>query len=129
MPRLQVDLSEAQSREALPDDTYRCTVFEISDVKEGPKSAYVSIVFAVAEGEFEGRKIYDNRPIEGAGAGLFAEFYSKVTGEEVDVSDMEELDIDTDDLIGLEIAVVTKQEEYPAGSGEFTSKVKKLLRA
>lgn len=129
MPRLQVDLSEAQSRQALPDDTYDCKVFEISAPKKGPKSSYVQVIFEVADGEFAGRKIYDNRPVTGEGAGMFAELYSKLTGEEVDVDEMDSLDIDTDDLVGLDIGVVTKQEEYPAGSGEYTSKVSKLLRA
>lgn len=129
MPRLKVDLREAQSREALPDGTYSCKIFDISAPKTGEKSSYVSITYEVIEGEFEGRKIFENRPITGKGAGMFAEFYSKVTGEDISVNDLEELDVDTDDLIGEEIGVVTKQREYPEGSGDYVSDVKKLIRA
>lgn len=126
MPRLKVDTSEAVRREALPDDTYPCTVMSISDPKQGAKASYVTIVFEVEDGhEFGKRQIWHNVPIDGKGAGIFEDFYEKVTGEDFP----EDGDVDTDDLIGAEILVVTKQEEYPEGSGEFQNRVSKLLRA
>lgn len=128
-PRLNLDLSEAQSMKPVPADTYNCTVFEISEPKSGPKSTYVEVIFQISDGEFEDRKLYQNMPINGKGAGIFADFYSKITGEEVDVDELDELDIDTDDLIGQEIGVVVGQYEYPENSGEFRNDVKKLVRA
>lgn len=129
MPRLNVDLSEAQSMKPIPEDTYLCTVGEISEPQSGPKSTYIAVTYVVSEGEYEGRQLFQNLPITGKGAGIFADFYAKVTGEDVDVDDLDDLDVDTDDLIGQEIGVVVGQHEYPEGSGEFRNDVKKLVAA
>jgi hypothetical protein len=129
MPRLNVNLSEAQSMKPIPEDTYPCTIMEIGEPQTGPKSTYVLVTYVVSEGEYEGRQLFQNLPITGKGAGIFADFYSKVTGEEVDVDELDDLDVDTDDLIGKEIGVVAGQREYPEGSGEFRNEVKKLVRA
>lgn len=129
MPRLNIDLSEAQSQKPIPEDTYLCNVGEISDPQTGPKSTYVMVTYVVAEGEHEGRQLFQNMPITGKGAGIFADFYSKVTGEEIDVDDLDDLDVDTDDLVGQQIGVVAGQKEYPEGSGEFRNEVKKLVAA
>lgn len=126
MPRLTVDLAEAQKREALPDGAYECTVYEVSEPRKGPKSSFVEVQFEVAEGEFAGRRFFRNCPITGKGAGMFAEFYEKVTGEELEFGEGRELDVDTDDLIGLPIVVVNKQQEY---EGEMQNNVAKLLRS
>lgn len=127
MPRLNINLSEAQSRKPLPDDTYTCRILEIQGPTRGPKASYVTAILEVTEGEFEGRQIYHNMPVDGKGAGIFADFVSKVTGDEIDVDALESYDLDTDDLVGQEISVVTTQEEYPEGSGEYQHKVKKVL--
>lgn len=125
-PRLNVDLTEAQKREPLPDDTYHCSVLEITGPHKGEKSSYVTVKFEVAEGGLEKRQIWQNMPINGKGAGIFAEFYEKLTGQEL-VYGEAGIDIDTDELIGQEIGVVTVQREYPEGSGEFVTDVKKLV--
>lgn len=129
MPRLHVDLNEAQSRKPVPDDRYLCTITEISSPQQGEKSTYVMATMEVSDGEFSGHKFFSNLPITGRGAGIFADFYSKATGEDVDVDELEELDVDTDDLIGQEIGVVNAQEEYPENSGEFRDRVKRFLKA
>lgn len=128
MPRLQVDTTQAQKREPLPDDTYTCTVQEVTGPHTGQKSKYVTVVLKVSEGEFEGREIWHNLPIEGKGAGIFADFWQKVTGDELPYGEAG-IDVDTDDLVGRTVGVVTVQEEYPEGSGTFNHKVKKLVQA
>lgn len=129
MPRLNVNLKEAESRKALPDDTYLCKVLSISGVKKGPKANYVEVVFDVVDGEFEGRKIYHNLMVSGKGAGMFVEFWNKLMGTEYDVDDLEDLDIDTDEVVGQECRILTKQEEYPAASGEWNHKVQRIYAA
>lgn len=129
MPRLSVNLSEAQSREALPEGMYECEVYAISEPKDGPNSRYVEAVFAVNEGEFIGRKFYRNCPITGKGAGIFADFWEKATGEELEIGVDGDFDVDTDDAVGQPVVVVNKPKEYPVGSGEFQNEVTKLLRA
>lgn len=126
MPRLTVNLTEAQKREPLPDDTYHCRVFEITGPHKGEKSSYVTIKYEVIEGEFEKRQIWENRPVTGKGAGMFAEFWEKATGEQLEYG-AEGIDVDTDQAIGQELGVVVVQREYPEGSGTYTNEVKKLV--
>jgi hypothetical protein len=129
MPRLHIDASEAQSMKPIPEDTYPCTVLSVSEAKQGPNATYVEAVLVVSEGEYEGRKLYRNMPIEGKGAGIFIDFISKVTGEDYDIDDLDELDIDTDDLEGQEVGAVVTQREYPEGSGEFRNEVSRIVAA
>lgn len=128
MPRVTIDLSEAQSRKPIPDDTYPAEITSITGPHKGSKSQYLKVELTISEGDFAKRKLFVNLPVTGAGAGIFADFLSKVTGEEIDVDELENLDIDTDDLIGMEVGVQTKQKEYPEGSGEMVSEVAKVLR-
>lgn len=129
MPRLQIDASEAQSMKPIPDDTYPCTVLSVSEPKSGPNASYVEAILVVSEGEFEGRKLYRNMPIEGKGAGIFVDFISKVTGEDYDLDDLDSLEIDTEDLEGQPIGAVVGQREWPEGSGEFRNEVNKIVAA
>lgn len=128
MPRLTLNLGEATSFEPVPDGVYTCKVVEISEPKTGAKSTYVRVTFEVAEGDFEGRKLWSNYPISGKGAGMFAEFWEKTTGEELEIGSDEGIDVDTDDALGAMIGVRTQQEEYPAGSSKMSSKVVGLVK-
>ena len=129
MPRLTIDAKDAQSRKALPDDTYTCRVESISDVKKGAKARYVEAQYKVIEGEFEGRIIFQNLPVEGKGAGIFVDMWNVTTDANLDVDDLESFDADTDDAVGCTLGVVTRQREYPEGSGEFKHEVHKLVQA
>jgi len=129
-PRITVDTSEAVSLTPVPDDTYPCFVSEIKEVAQGPNAHYVPLVLEVEEGhEFAGRMFFNNLPIDGKGAGIFISFVNKALGLDFDVDDMEDLDFDTDELMGARVRVVSKQEEYPEDSGEFRSQVSKILAA
>ena len=128
-PRLTLDLSEAVSLKPAPDGTYPCVVETISEVQSGPKSNFVEVVMACDEGDEEGHKFYTNLMVNGKAAGRFVTFINAITGENYDVDDLEDLDIDTDDLIGGRCAIINKQKEYPEGSGEFKDEVKKIIAA
>jgi hypothetical protein len=129
MPRVTIDFSDAVSRKPIPDDTYPVKIAEFTGPHKGPKAPYLTAVLEITEGDHAGRKFFHNMPIAGAGAGMFADFLSKATGQEVNVDDLDKIDVDTDDLVGVELASVIKQEEYPEGSGEFSSKISKILKA
>lgn len=129
MPTLNLNLSEAQSLKPIPEDTYPAEVVEIGKVEEGPKSNYVPVKVRINAGEHEGRTFFVNLPIDGKGAGIFVDFYNKVCGTDHDVDDLEELAIDTDDMMGQELRIVIKNEEYPEGSGEIRSGVARTLKA
>lgn len=129
MGRLTLNLSEAQSFKPVDDDTYACVVEEISDPIQGPKAIYVKVTFRITEGSFEDRLLYTNFMLDGGAAGMFVEFINRITGSDHDVDNLEDLDIDPDDLTGLACGVITKQKEYPEGSGEFKSEVQRVSAA
>lgn len=129
--KLKLNLSEAQSREPVPDDTYPAEIFDISDVKKGPKANYVAIGFQLTEGEHAGRKFWSNFMVDGAAAGMFVDLVNKATGSDLKVDDLREegLELDPADLIGAPVALVMKQEEYPENSGDMRSQIKSVLAA
>lgn len=129
MPRLTLNLSEAVSLKAAPDGTYICEVEEIGEVTQGAKAAYVPVRLKCTEGDEEGHIFFTNLMIDGKAAGMFINFINAVTGSDHDVDDLDDLDIDTDDLIGGICNIVNKQKEYPEGSGEFKDEVKKVMAA
>lgn len=128
MPKVSINLSEAESRKPLPDDTYQAEVTEITGPHKGPKAKYLAAKMKITEGDFAGKIRTRNLPIEGPGAGMLADFVSKCTGQEIDVDELDKLDLDTDDLIGSPIAFQTKQKEYPEGSGEYNDEIVKILK-
>lgn len=133
MSRLKIKTGESQSRKPLPDGTYAAKITDLQDEKQGPKASYVPVEFTISEGEHEGRKFYSNFMTDGAAAGMFIDLINKATGSTYDVDEINrgesELDLDPNDLIGCEVAIVLKQEEYPEDSGNWSSKIKGVLKA
>jgi hypothetical protein len=128
MPSINLNLSEAESLKPIEEGAYPATVMEVGEVTEGPKAHYVPVKVAISEGENEGRNFYVNLPIEGKGAGIFVDFINKCLDLDYDVDDMEDLAFDTDELIGAELTINIKNEEYPKGSGDIRSGVKSTAR-
>jgi hypothetical protein len=128
MPRLSVNMQEAVSFEPVPDANYECEITEFQAVKKaGTGTTYVPVVLTIRDdGEYEGRKLFMNLMLGGKGAGITKDFLSKAGVEYEDSSDGG-LEFDTDDAIGQRVGVVTKQREFPEGSGQFSSEVKKIL--
>ena len=59
---------------------------------------------------------------------IFVDFINKVLDLDYDVDDMEDLAFDTDELIGGELTINIKNEEYPKGSGDIRSGIKSTAR-
>ncbi len=128
MPSINLNLSEAESLKPIEEGAYPATVMEVGEVTEGPKAHYIPVKVAISEGENEGRNFYQNLPIEGKGAGIFIDFINKVLDLDYDVDDMEDLAFDTDELIGGELTINIKNEEYPKGSGDIRSGIKSIAK-
>lgn len=128
MPKIRVDTREAESLKPIPEGPYPARVVEIGEVTEGPKAHYIPVQLEITEGDHEGRKFYQNLPIEGKGAGILVDFINKATGSDHDVDELDELDFDTDDLHGAEVIINIKNEEYPKGSGDIRSGIKSIAR-
>ncbi len=128
MPTINLNLKEAESLKPIEEGAYPATVMEVGEVTEGPKAHYIPVKVSITEGENEGRTFYQNLPIEGKGAGIFVDFINKVLDLDYDVDDMEDLAFDTDELIGGELTINIKNEEYPKGSGDIRSGIKSIAR-
>lgn len=131
LSKLRINLSEAQDFSPIPDDTYPARVAELRDVEQGPKASYIPIVFEITEGEFAGRKFFQNYMVDGKAAGMFIDLINKLLDTDYTVEELrdEGLELDPEDLIGAECGIVTKQEEYPEGSGEMRSQIKTVVKA
>jgi hypothetical protein len=128
MPSINLNLTEAESLKPIEEGAYPATVLEVGEVTQGPKAQYVSVKLSISDGEYEGRTFYNNLPIEGKGAGIFVDFINKCLDLDYDVDDMEDLAFDTDELIGAELTINIKNEEYPKGSGDIRSGIKSTAR-
>lgn len=127
MPTITLDLRDARSLKPIPGGTYTLAVESISEPQQGAKAVYVTWVFRVIDDEdYEGRLLYHNTPINGAGAGIFADLYGKLTKQEIDVDELEELEIDLEDLIGEEILAAVVEDEY---EGRPKNEIKRFMEA
>lgn len=122
-PILSIDGSEAQSSKPIDPGAYEFEVESVSDAKQGAKAFYVTTIFVCQDEPFVGRKIYHNTPINGKGAGMFIEMVSKLTGTEYDVDSVDDLEIDTDDLVGATCMITVRHREY---NGEMQHEVAKI---
>lgn len=128
MPKIELNLTEAESLKPIEEGPYPARVIEVGNVKSGKKAQYVPVKLEISEGEYEGRTFYNNLPIDGKGAGIFIDFVNKALDLDHDVDEMEDLAFDTDELIGAGIIINIKNEEYPEGSGEIRSGIKSTAR-
>jgi hypothetical protein len=128
MPRLTVDMKEAVSFQPVPDATYEVTITAFQDVRTSAKGAkFVPVELTVSDGgEFDGRKLFMNLMLGGGGAGITENFLEQA-GVPFEKNAEGGIEFDTDDGVGCKVAVVTKQSEYPEGSGNFRAEVKKVL--
>lgn len=128
--KLKLNLKDAQaSGFAIPDDTYPAKIIEIADPKQGAKSSYVRVTFEITEGDYAKRKLFGNYMLDGKAAGMFVDLINKATGQNLKIEDLREegFELDPDDLLECEVAIVTKQKEYPEGSGEMKSEISTVL--
>ena len=124
-PILTIDGSEAQSNKPIDPGMYEFLCESISDPKQGAKAAYVTWIFVCQHEDFLGRKVYHNTPINGKGAGMFFELAGKINGEDYDVDNIENLEIDTDELLNESVMGTVKHREY---NGEMQHEISKFSR-
>lgn len=136
MARIEADFTNISSSfEPVPDDTYRAKIVEIKDDK--PSSGglpQVMFELDIVEGPMEGRKLFDfcilkqndGQPNK-VGLGRIKAYAEAILGDEAAAGAA----IDTDELKGGVVDVVTKQRTYKKkdGSGEGLSvDIAKVLR-
>lgn len=118
MAKISADFSGVNPNEALPEGDYELIVDEVS-VEEGEKGQYLRWIYKVAEGEYEGRKLFDNTSLAKKALWrlrgvLVALGFSVPQGS---------MDVDLDDLPGSRCAASVIHEKYKgknqARVGEF----------
>lgn len=125
MPNINLDLSEAISNKPIDSGVYEMEVESVSEAKQGAKAAYVTIVWKCVEEPFVGRKVFDNRPINGRGASIFVQAWNAVMHQDLDVDALSTVEIDTDDMIGERGLISIRHREY---NGEIQHEVAKVSR-
>lgn len=104
---ISIDLSETESSGVLPEGDYVVEVVKIEQ-KEGQRAPYLNWELKVTEGKHKGKKVWNMTSLSAASlwnlrANLEALGYEIPTGA---------FDLDTEDLIGLEMGVSVEHETY-----------------
>lgn len=125
MPQISVDFSDAPDFSLIPEGKYYVEVVEadVTTSQNGDPMMKVQLEIT-EEGEFQGRKLFDNMMLVGNGLGITKRNLGILLG---DVPDGE-FSFDTDDLLGQEAQVLVKHrvwEEANGGDGEARADVSK----
>lgn len=136
MAKLEANFSEiSMDFEPIPADTYRVKILDVKDIESKDKNPGLSFELEVSEGEFAGRKVFDNVYLKQKDGGINKVSYGRVRayanaglGEEAAAGNS----IDTDELKGLIVQVVITKETYEKspekGGGQGTKNaVSKVL--
>lgn len=105
--RISVDMSEVEARVTLPEGDYRLKVADISQ-EEGANADYLKWKWEVTEGKFKGKNIYDNTSLAPQALWRLANLLTTLG---IDVP-KGELDLDFDEIIGLEVQGMVEHEDY-----------------
>lgn len=120
MARLNLDFSNVQSREAMPEGVYDASVAKVEQVlSKSSGNPMLKVEFDIQTEGFTGRKIWGNYVLTEAAMWKVQELFSAL-GLDTDAI----LEIDTDDLIGLNCQLKIGQREY---EGNIQNEIKKAM--
>lgn len=105
---VKIDFTGVQSRQLLPEDDYLVVVEEVNQTTSSNDNDQLEFVFSVKEGKFEGQKLWFYCPLTD---NSLWKLHGLLTALGQDVPD-DELDLDTDELVGLELMAVVQHETY-----------------
>lgn len=111
---------EGQNFDPIPEGEYvvKIEIPEDIEVKKGQNKGtqYISFPVVVEEGEFKGRKIFDNYMLEGAGRWKIGQLL--VAAGLMDPAARKQLRLDTKELHGKKICAQVKKVSYTNKDGE-----------
>lgn len=114
---LDYDLADvSSSNEAVPAGNYLCKIDEAELTESKNNNPMIKIQWEIVEGEFAGRKLFDNLVLIQKCAWKVKQ-YADIAGIE------EGTQLDTQDFIGVEGIVEVEHEDY---NGEPRAKVKNV---
>jgi len=101
--------------EPVPDGLYKVRITGFDD-REGQNGPWSQVHMMICEGDFaENREISDNWFWGEKALWRTKKILETITGSKWDQEDME---VDTDEFIGLEFAVLTEQQSYVRSNGQ-----------
>lgn len=125
MPLLDVDFSEARELIFIEEEGEQpATISEISAPEQKEKGPGVWVTFEISDGPHEGGNLVRWYSLSGKGSGFLLDLINKAMKAEYSKGDLSHLD--TDDLIGQPVRIITKNEPY---EGELRTNVAKVLSA
>ena len=115
MARLNLDFSNVQSRDPLPEGTYPASVAKVEQVlSKSSGNPMLKVEF-----NYSGRKVWGNYVLTEAAMWKVQELFSAL-GLDTDAI----LDIDTDDMVGMTCNLKIAQREY---EGNIQNEIKKAM--
>lgn len=125
MPLLDVDFSEARELVFVEEEgELPATITEISEPELKEKGPGVWVTFEINDGKYSGGCLVRWYSLRGKGSGFLLELVNKATNQQYTKGDLSHLD--TDDLIGQQVRIVTRNRTY---EGELRTEVAKVLSA
>jgi hypothetical protein len=118
---INLDFSEVQSFEAIPDGKYVATIEKVEEKTSQAGNQMLNVTFAIADGEYAGRKIFDNYVLTPKSLWRLKQLLSSLG---VDASGA--VDLDPTDLIGRAVIIDVNSEEY---NGQTRNRIKGTSKA
>jgi transcription antitermination factor NusG len=106
--KIVLDFSEVKTRAAIPDGDYQVEVTDVEMKTASTGNDMLAVQFNITEGEYEGKTLYRNFVLTPQAMWVIMEFL-QAAGWEIDG---DEIELDEEDLIGLEVGATTTTEVY-----------------
>lgn len=120
MARLNLDFSNVQSRDPLPEGTYPASIAKVTQVlSKSSGNPMLKVEFNILDEAYSGRKVWGNYVLTEAAMWKVQELFSAL-GLDTDAI----LDIDTDDMVGMTCNLKIAQREY---EGDIQNEIKKAM--
>lgn len=120
MASINLDFSNVQSREALPEGVYQASIAKVdSTLSKSSGNPMLKVEFNILDDNYQGRKVWSNYVLTEAAMWKVMELFKALGMPTESV-----VSIDTDELVGLECSLQIGQREY---EGNIQNEVKKVM--
>ncbi len=121
MTKFRVNFSAVEEFTPIPSGVYKLVVTDFEE-REGPSAPYIAFTFEIDEGEYAGRKLWDNISMSPKAAFKVKEFCVAM-GENSD-NLVGEFDFDPEAYLGAQCRGLVVQETY---EGKIVNRIDQLL--
>lgn len=125
MPRVNVNLSDSKGFDPVPAGPYNVSITKAEPRQTAAGQAALNWTLTIQEGDFTGQNLFLFTMLEGKGTFKTKEL---LIAAGLDCSE-DQLDFDTDDLLGIDITVTVSQEMVNGRDGEtkIVNKIDSIL--